>query len=40
MITKEKEDLLKFYNMGLVAYKQRRWEDSIHAFEKALAIDP
>lgn len=40
MITKEKEDLLKFYNMGLAAYKQRRWDDAIHAFEKALAIDP
>jgi len=31
MITKEKEDLLKFYNLGLTA---------IRAFEKALAVDP
>lgn len=40
MITKEKEDLLKYYNIGLAAYKQRRWDDAILAFEKALAIDP
>ena len=40
MITKEKEELLKYYNMGLAAYKQRRWDDAIHAFEKALAIEP
>ena len=40
MITKEKEELLKYYNMGLAAYKQKRWDDAIHAFEKALAIEP
>jgi tetratricopeptide (TPR) repeat protein len=40
MITKEKEELLKFYNLGLTAYKQRKWDEAIHAFEKALSIDP
>ncbi|OHD71339.1 MAG: hypothetical protein A2W19_10050 [Spirochaetes bacterium RBG_16_49_21] len=40
MITKEKEDLLKYYNLGLTAYKQRRWADAIRAFGKALEIDP
>jgi tetratricopeptide (TPR) repeat protein len=40
MITKEKEELLKFYNLGLTAYKQRRWDEAIRAFEKALAVDP
>ena len=40
MITKEKEELLQFYNLGLSAYKQRKWDEAIRAFEKALAIDP
>lgn len=40
MITKEKEDMLKYYNLGLSAYKQRKWDDAISAFEKALKIDP
>lgn len=39
MITKQKEELLKFYNVGLVAYKQRKWDEAILAFEKALQID-
>ncbi len=40
MITKEKEELLHFYNLGLTAYKQRKWDEAIKAFEKALQIDP
>lgn len=40
MITKEKEELLNYYNLGLTAYKQRKWDESIRAFEKALEIDP
>lgn len=40
MISKEKEELLKYYNEGLTAYKQRRWDDAIQAFEMALNIDP
>jgi tetratricopeptide (TPR) repeat protein len=40
MITKEKEELLKFYNLGLTAYKQRKWDEAIRAFEKALTVDP
>jgi len=40
MITKEKEDLLKYYNLGLAAYKQRKWDDAIRAFGKALEINP
>ena len=40
MITKEKKDLLEYYNLGLIAYKQRKWADAIRAFEKALQIDP
>ncbi len=40
MITKEKEQLLKFYNLGLAAYKQRKWDEAIVNFEEALKIDP
>ncbi|MFH0977218.1 MAG: tetratricopeptide repeat protein [Spirochaetota bacterium] len=40
MITKEKEEVLKYYNLGLTAYKQQKWDESIRAFEHALAIDP
>lgn len=40
MITKEMEEILKFYNLGLAAYKQRKWDEAIRAFEKALSIDP
>ncbi len=40
MITKETEELLKYYNLGLAAYKQRKWDEAIRAFEKALSINP
>ncbi len=40
MITKEKEEVLKYYNLGLEAYKERKWDDAIRAFDRALAVDP
>ncbi|MCX7680290.1 MAG: tetratricopeptide repeat protein [Spirochaetes bacterium] len=40
MLTKEKEEVLKYYNMGLAAYKQKRWDEAIRYFELALQIDP
>lgn len=40
MLTKEKEEVLKYYNMGLSAYKQRKWDEAIKYFELALQIDP
>lgn len=40
MITKEKEELLNYYNLGLAAYKQRKWDEALKAFEMALKIDP
>ena len=40
MLSKQTEELLKYYNLGLTAYKQMKWDDAIHAFEKALSIDP
>lgn len=39
MISKEKQELLKYYDIGLNAYKQRKWDDAIKAFEMALKID-
>jgi hypothetical protein len=32
MITKEKEELLKFYNLGLAAYKHRKWDEALPVF--------
>lgn len=40
MMTKEKEDLLKYYNLGLAAYKQMKWDEAIGHFRKALDIVP
>mgnify|MGYP001606111487 CR=1 len=40
MITKEKQQVLDFYNEGLIAYKQQKWDDAIKHFSDALAIDP
>lgn len=40
MLSKEKEELLKYYNLGLAAYKQRKWDDAIRAFEMALKLFP
>lgn len=40
MITKEKEEVLKYYNLGLTAYKERKWDEAVRAFEQALSLDP
>lgn len=40
MISKEKQELLKYYNQGLAAYKQRKWDDAISNFEMALKVVP
>lgn len=40
MITKEKEEMLKYYNLGLMAYKKMKWDEAIQAFDMALKIDP
>ena len=40
MITREKQEVLNHYNAGLAAYKQRKWDEAIKAFELALRIDP
>lgn len=40
MITKEKEEVLRYYNLGLASYKQRKWDEAMRSFEQALKIDP
>jgi len=40
MMTKDKEDLLKHYNLGLAAYKRRNWDEAIGHFQKALDVVP
>ncbi len=40
MISKEKEELVHYYNLGLTAYKQRKWDEAVKAFERALVIVP
>ncbi len=40
MLSREKEELLKYYNLGLAAYKQRKWDDAIRSFEMALKLFP
>ena len=40
MITREKQEVLNHYTTGLAAYKQRKWDEAIKAFELALRIDP
>lgn len=40
MVTEEKKQVVENYNTGLASYKQRKWDDAIGSFKKALAIDP
>ena len=40
MLSDEKKELLKYYDQGLVAYKQRKWDIAEAAFISALKIDP
>lgn len=40
MLSKEKTEMLDHYNKGLDAYKQRRWDDAIGFFKRALEVVP
>ena len=40
MITQAQVEMLKYYNAGLVAYKQRKWNDAIRFFTAALEKYP
>jgi len=40
MLSKKIEAMLEFYNKGLNAYKQRKWDEAVTAFREALKIVP
>jgi adenylate cyclase len=40
MLSNNTEEMLKFYNTGLNAYKLRKWDEAITAFNEALKILP
>ena len=40
MISEKTKNVLNFYNTGLDAYKQRKWDEAITAFQEALKIRP
>jgi adenylate cyclase len=40
MLSKEKQEVLRYYNLGLEAYRQRKWDEAIEAFKKCLEVDP
>ena len=40
MLPEKTEKMLKFYNDGLNAYKQRKWDEAITAFTEALKVMP
>jgi len=40
VISREKEEMLKHYNQGLIQYKQRKWDEAIQSFEMALKAEP
>lgn len=40
MVTQEMKEMLEYYNIGLNAYKQRRWSDAEKAFSAALEKMP
>ena len=40
MISEQKKEVLRLYNLGLNAYKLRKWDESIALFSDAIKIDP
>lgn len=40
MLSESKQSMLRFYNRGLDLYKQRRFEEAISSFERALKHEP
>ncbi|MGL4370316.1 MAG: tetratricopeptide repeat protein [Spirochaetota bacterium] len=40
MLTEQKKEVLRLYNLGLNAYKLRKWDESISFFSDALKADP
>ena len=39
MVSVEKKEVLRLYNLGLSAYKLRKWDEAIKMFSDALTID-
>jgi tetratricopeptide (TPR) repeat protein len=39
MLTQEKKEVLRLYNLGLNAYKLRKWDEAIKLFSDALKVD-
>ena len=40
MLSDEKKELLRTYNLGLDAYKLRHWDEAIKYFSQALKVVP
>ncbi len=40
MVSKEKLEMLKFYEKGLELYRGRQFEDAIRSFQKCLELVP
>jgi hypothetical protein len=40
MLSPEKKEILRIYNLGLNAYKLRNWDQAIEQFSQALKIMP
>ncbi|MDH4261691.1 MAG: tetratricopeptide repeat protein [Spirochaetia bacterium] len=38
MITPEMQNVLNFYNEGLALYKQRKWNEALAKFKKAIEV--
>ncbi len=40
MISNNKLEIIRLYNLGLNSYKLKKWDDAINYFTNALKIDP
>ncbi len=40
MITNDKIEMIRLYNLGLNSYKLKKWDDAISYFKNALKLDP
>ncbi|MCB1326559.1 MAG: tetratricopeptide repeat protein [Spirochaetales bacterium] len=40
MISEKRMQLLDQYNKALALYKERKWQEALNEFKKALEIDP
>jgi tetratricopeptide (TPR) repeat protein len=40
MLSEQKKEVLRLYNLGLNSYKLRKWDESIKLFSDVLRVDP